>query len=70
MNNPNYKTIPIPAKELLGYFFAAVGLALATFVLFHLMFDSNFIRHFYLLYIGIGAIVSYFLGLFIIPKSA
>jgi hypothetical protein len=56
-------------RHLLGLFFVTVGFALAIFVLFHLFFDSKSIHHFYLLYVGVGALVSFLLGFFIMLKS-
>lgn len=83
MNNYKDETIPmIPkqyeqfetiskgdTKDLFGSFFATVGLALAIFILYHLHFDIRAIHHFYLLYIGIGAIISFLVGAFILHKS-
>jgi len=56
------------SKHLLGSFLVVVGFALAIFLLF-LLFGIKTINPLFLLYLGLGAIVSFFLGFFILPKA-
>jgi len=54
-------------KHLLGSFLVIVAFGLAIFLVLHLYLKS--VNPLFLLCLGIGALVSFFLGLFILPKS-
>ena len=55
-------------KHLMGYLLVTGGMAPGPF-LFHFLFYEKSIPPLYLLYLGMGALVSFILGLFILPKK-
>ena len=62
-----HKNSQMTFKHLLGSFLVIVAFSLAIYLALHLYLKS--VNPLLLLSLGIGALVSFFLGLFILPKS-
>jgi hypothetical protein len=62
-----YKNSQMTFKHLLGFFLVAIAFSLAIYLVLHLYLKS--FNPLFLLFLGLGAVISFFLGIFILPKS-
>ena len=64
----NQKSSKMGFKHLLGFCLLIAGIGLALLLAIFL-FDRHSVNHLFLLYLGGAALVSFFLGFFILSKS-